>query len=203
MLLRRVLLQRRDLPFDMPRLEREVRLVAEVEVVPRDLVAEDRRPLERPQPLARDRLVILVHVVHRGHEHAVGLPVAPDLDQQLEDLLPALRERAHVEVVHGEVAGRDAELGGRLAHFARQCVGREARRAETALRSRRRRSERPRRPRRAAPSSRRSRTHRRRCAARAPALAGRRQSPAGLQVRAPTATSARRPQNDGSSKSAL
>ena len=35
-------------------------------------------------------------------------------------------ERAHVEVVHGQVLGRDAELRRRLAHLARQRVGREA-----------------------------------------------------------------------------
>ena len=34
-------------------------------------------------------------------------------------------ERAHVEVVHGEVLGGDAELGRRLAHLARERVGRE------------------------------------------------------------------------------
>src|SRR4029077_9238779 len=46
MLLRRVLLERRDLQVDVPLLERDVPLVLEVEVVPRDLVAENRRPLE-------------------------------------------------------------------------------------------------------------------------------------------------------------
>src|SRR5438034_10387936 len=54
-LLRRVLLERRDLPLDVWLLQRDVRLVAEVEVVPRDLVAEDRRALERAQALLRDR----------------------------------------------------------------------------------------------------------------------------------------------------
>ena len=106
--------------------EREVRLVGEVEVVPRDLVAEDRRALERAQALGGDRLVVLVDVVQRRLEDEVGLPVVPDLDQQLEDLLAVVGERAHVEVVHGQVRVRDAELGGRLAHLAGQRVGREA-----------------------------------------------------------------------------
>src|SRR6476619_972705 len=51
MLLGGVLLERRDLPLDVRLLERDVPLVLEVEVVPRDLVAEDRRPLEGAQAL--------------------------------------------------------------------------------------------------------------------------------------------------------
>src|SRR5919108_5200698 len=50
-----VALQGRDLQGDVLLLERDVPLVLEVEVVPRDLVAEDRRPLEGPQALLRDR----------------------------------------------------------------------------------------------------------------------------------------------------
>ena len=73
-----------------------------------------------------DRLVVLVDVVQRRLEDAVGLPVVPDLDQQLEDRLPVIGERAHVEVVHGQATRRDADLGRRLSHLARQGVGREA-----------------------------------------------------------------------------
>ena len=51
--------------------------VGEVEVVPRDLVAEDRRPLERAQALLRDRLVVLVDVVMRGLEDDVGTASPP------------------------------------------------------------------------------------------------------------------------------
>ena len=83
-------------------LERDVRLVGEVEVVPGDLVAEDRRPLEGAQPLRGDHLVVLVDVVEAGLEDDVGPPLLPELDQQLEDLLAVLRERADVEVVDGE-----------------------------------------------------------------------------------------------------
>ena len=103
MLLRRVLRERRDLSLDVRLLERDVGLVAEVEVVPRNLVAEDRRPLERAEPFLRNRLMILMHVVQRRLEDGVGLPVVPDLDQQLENLLPVLGERADVEVVDGQV----------------------------------------------------------------------------------------------------
>src|SRR5579864_6635366 len=63
MLLRRVLAERCDLALEMALVEREVRLVGEVEVVPGDLVAEDRRALERAQPLGCDRLMVLVDVV--------------------------------------------------------------------------------------------------------------------------------------------
>ena len=59
----------------------------------------------------------------RGLEHAVGLPVVPDLDQQLEDLLPVVGKRAHVEVVDGEVLGGDADLGRRLAHLRASVSG--------------------------------------------------------------------------------
>src|SRR5437868_754092 len=125
-LLRRVLLQRGHLPLDVLLLEGDVPLVREVEVVPRDLVAEDRRALERAQALLRDRLMILVDVVQARLEDDLGPPVLPQADEQLEDLLPPLGERAHVEVVHGEPVLGDAELGGRVAHFARERVRREA-----------------------------------------------------------------------------
>jgi hypothetical protein len=62
-LLRGVLRKRRDLALDVPLLEREVGGVRELEVVPRNLVAEHGRALERPQAFLRDRLVILVDVV--------------------------------------------------------------------------------------------------------------------------------------------
>ena len=125
-LLRRVLLERGDLALDVRLLERDVPLVREVEVVPRDLVAEDRRALERAQAFLGDRLVILVHVVERRHEDDLRLPLLPQPDEQLEDVLPVLRERAHVEVVHRQLLRRDAELGRRLAHLARERVRREA-----------------------------------------------------------------------------
>src|SRR5205814_7812520 len=50
-MLRGVLLQRLDLQRDVLLLERDVPLVLEVEVVPRDLVAEDRGALEGAQAL--------------------------------------------------------------------------------------------------------------------------------------------------------
>src|SRR4029077_2171294 len=61
-MLRGVLLERRDLEVDMPLLERGVPLVLEVEVVPRDLVAEDRRALEGAQSLLGDGARVLVAV---------------------------------------------------------------------------------------------------------------------------------------------
>src|SRR5205085_1880392 len=50
-LLRGVLRERSDLLLDVLLVERDVRLVGEVEVVPGNLVAEDRRPLERAKAL--------------------------------------------------------------------------------------------------------------------------------------------------------
>ena len=82
--------------------------------------------LNARRPFGGDRLVILVDVVQRGLEDDVRLPVVPELDQQLEDLLAVVGEGAHVEVVHGEVLGRDAELGGRRRTSCAQRVGREA-----------------------------------------------------------------------------
>src|SRR2546421_9357909 len=54
-MLRRIALERRDLQRNVLLRERDVPLVLEVEVVPRDLVAEDRRPLEGPQAFLGDR----------------------------------------------------------------------------------------------------------------------------------------------------
>src|SRR5579884_1420558 len=71
--LRRVALECRDLALDVPLLERHVPLVLEVEVVPRDLVAEDRRPLEGAQTLLSDGAVVLVDVVEARLEHDVRL----------------------------------------------------------------------------------------------------------------------------------
>src|SRR6185312_14877671 len=85
-----VLLQGRDLQGDVLLLEREVPLVLEVEVVPRDLVAEDRRPFEGAQALLRDRAVVLVDVVEARLEDDVRLPLLPERDEQLEDVLPPL-----------------------------------------------------------------------------------------------------------------
>src|SRR6188508_3026881 len=62
-LLRGVAGERGDLALEVTLLERDVRAVREVEVVPGHLVAEDRRPLEGAQALLSDRLVILVDVV--------------------------------------------------------------------------------------------------------------------------------------------
>src|SRR3954451_8504272 len=114
MLLRRVLLERGDLERDVPLLERDVPLVLEVEVVPRNLVAEDRRALEGAQSLLGDRAVVLVDVVKAWLEHDVRLPLLPECDEQLEDILAPLGERADVEVVHRERLGGDAELSRRL-----------------------------------------------------------------------------------------
>src|SRR3954454_22721170 len=88
--LRRVLLERGDLALDVRLLQRDVPLVREVEVVPRDLVAEDRRALERTQPLLGDRLVILVDVVQRRLEDDLRLPVLPRRDEHLENVLTVL-----------------------------------------------------------------------------------------------------------------
>ena len=82
--------------------------------------------LKARRPSAGDRLVVLVDVVQRRLEHELRRPVVPDLDQQLEDLLTVIRERAHVEVVHREVRLRDAELGRRLSHLAGERVRGEA-----------------------------------------------------------------------------
>ena len=87
MLLRGVAPHSCDLPLDMSTLEREVGAVGEVEVVLGNLVAEDRRPLERAQALLRDRLVVLVDVVVGRLEDDVRAPLLPERDQELEDVL--------------------------------------------------------------------------------------------------------------------
>src|SRR5262245_33724632 len=90
MLLRGVARQGGDLSLEVALLERHEGAVREVEVVPRDLVAENRRPLERAEALLCDRLVVLVDVVMRRLEHDVRLPVLPQLHEQLEDVLASL-----------------------------------------------------------------------------------------------------------------
>ena len=55
----------------------EYALVGEVEVVPRDLVAEDRRPLEGAQALGGDHLVVLVDVVQARLEDGVRAATPP------------------------------------------------------------------------------------------------------------------------------
>ena len=82
--------------------------------------------LNARSPSSRDRLVILVDVVEDRLEDDVRLPLLPQRDERLEDVLAVLGERAHVEVVHGQPVLRNAELGRRLAHLARQRVGRKA-----------------------------------------------------------------------------
>src|SRR3954451_3976856 len=77
-LLRRVMRQRRHLPLQVALLERDVPLVPEVEVVPRDLVAEGRRALEGPQALVGDRAVVLVDVVQARLEDDVRPPLLPE-----------------------------------------------------------------------------------------------------------------------------
>src|SRR5438067_5946262 len=124
-LLRGVLLERGDLERDVLLLERDVPLVLEVEVVPRDLVAEDRGALEGAQALLGDGAVILVDVVEARLEDDVRGPLLPELDEQLQDVLPPLGKRSHVEVVHSERLGGDPELGRRLGDLARQRVRRE------------------------------------------------------------------------------
>src|ERR1700757_862168 len=125
-MLRRVLLERRDLPLDVRLLERDVPLVLEVEVVPRDLVTEDRRALEGAQPLLRDGAVVLVNGVKPRLKAAPRLPLFPERDEQLEDVLTPLGERADVEVVHRERLGGDPELGRRLRDLSRERIRRKA-----------------------------------------------------------------------------
>src|SRR5215471_17096357 len=79
-LLRGVPLEGGDLQLHVALLESDVPLVLEVEVVPRDLVAEDRRALEGAQALLGDGAVVLVHVVEAGLEDDVGLPLLPERD---------------------------------------------------------------------------------------------------------------------------
>ena len=69
--------------------------------------------------------MILVDVVVRGLEDRVRPQLLPEPDEQLEDVLPALREGADVEVVDAELVVGDPELGGRLAHLAGERVRRE------------------------------------------------------------------------------
>ena len=45
--------------------------------------------------------MVLVDVVMRGHEDDLRLPLVPERDEELEDVLAALREGADVEVVNG------------------------------------------------------------------------------------------------------
>ena len=66
-------------------------------------------------------------VVVRGLEDDVGTPLLPQPYEQLENVLPALGKRAHVEVVNRELRLWDAELSRRLAHLAGERVGREPR----------------------------------------------------------------------------
>ena len=70
--------------------------------------------------------MVLVDVVVGRLEDDVRPPLLPQGDEQLEDVLAALGEGAHVEVVHRQVRLRDPELGRRLAHLARERVRREA-----------------------------------------------------------------------------
>jgi hypothetical protein len=123
-----VALERGDLPLDVRPLERNVGAVREVEVVPRDLVAEHRGALEGAEALLRDRLVVLVDVVVRRLEDRVGPQLLPQPNEQLEQVLPVLWERPDVEVVHRELRVGDAEHSRRLAHLARERVRRETRR---------------------------------------------------------------------------
>ena len=60
-----------------------------------------------------------------GWKTASGRHSSHSADQQLEDLLPVGGEGADVEVVDVEQRLRDPELGRRLAHLARERVGRE------------------------------------------------------------------------------
>ena len=61
-----------------------------------------------------------------GLEDRVGLPLLPELDQQLEDVLAALGNVRTSKSWTVELLGRDAELRRRLAHLARERVRREA-----------------------------------------------------------------------------
>src|SRR5580765_2102938 len=61
-------------------------------------------------------------VVMRRLEDDVRLPFFPQSDEELEDVLPAIRKRSDVEVVDGELFLFDAELARRLAHLAGERV---------------------------------------------------------------------------------
>ena len=118
--------ERGDLALDVPLLQRDIRAVGEIEVVPGNLVPENGRPLERTQALLRDRLVILVNVVMRGLEDDLGPPFLPEPDEELEDVLATLGERAYVEVVDRQTVLGNADLGRRFANFPRERVRLEA-----------------------------------------------------------------------------
>jgi hypothetical protein len=75
--------------------------------------------------------VILVHVVVRRLEDDLRLPLLPERDEELEEVLPALGKRPDVEVVNRESRLRDPELGRRLADLAGKRVRLEPRRERT------------------------------------------------------------------------
>ena len=102
-LLRGVARERGDLALDVSLLERDVRAVREVEVVPGNLVAEDRRPLERAQALLRDRLVILDgrRGARAGRRRPASTP--PTARRGARGCPGGARGRCDVEVVDGEL----------------------------------------------------------------------------------------------------
>ena len=134
------MLERGDLQVDVLLLERDVPLVREVEVVPRDLVAEDRRALEGAEALLGDRAVILVDVVEARLEDDVGLPLLPEPDEQLEDVLPAIGERCTSKSwTLSALSGIPSSPVAARTSFASVSGGKPA--AASASRSRTRRSE--------------------------------------------------------------
>src|SRR5438034_10851725 len=101
----------------MALLQSNVGLVVEVEVVPGDLIAEHGGPLEGTESFRRDDLMVLMDVVEARHEDRIGLPFLSECDEELENVLPVLGERADLEVVKDEAVFRDADLGCSLPHF--------------------------------------------------------------------------------------
>src|SRR6188474_2360145 len=67
-------------------------------------------------------------VVMRRLEDDVRLPLLPEGNEELEDVLPAIGKSSDVEVVDGELLHFDAELACRLAHLAGERVRLEPRR---------------------------------------------------------------------------
>ena len=107
---------------DVPSIEMDKSGGGEGEIVPGELVSQDARVLEGPQPFLTDDLVVLMNIVGGREKDEVRRDSATNLDQAFQDVLTVLREVADGEAIYVQSICADTQDPVRFPDLRRQDI---------------------------------------------------------------------------------
>jgi hypothetical protein len=91
-------------------------LRVERQIVPQNLVPENVAPLERPEPLPRNHIMVLVAIIQARHENGVGTILIVQIDKKLKQILalfiqpPVLKRPVDFQVFNAKLQVRHLEF---------------------------------------------------------------------------------------------